>query len=390
MSADEPIPPGDWDLVVVGGGPAGSTAAIAALRADPGARVLLLDAADFPRDKVCGDGVAPQALDVIEELGVDVAALVEGTRPVTGLRMVSPGGVEVARAFARTAAVVPRVLLDERLVRAAVAAGAVLRRRRVRTVVASGDLVLVDGDIRARTVVGADGAESVVRRQCGAHPARSGTVAVALRGYASADRWPEGEQLITMASAHWPAYAWAFPVGDGTANVGYGQLVGAVAPTRAHLTARLHELLPGLAPLPLRGHRLPLSTGRPEVGHGGVLLAGDAASLINPLTGEGIYYAVLSGALAGAAALTPDPARTYRRALRRRLGRHLRHTDLLARLTRRPWPLDVATTAANTGQDAFDRFVEIGLGAGTLDARLVVALARALPAWRAGRCRRSG
>ncbi|MEO6088528.1 MAG: NAD(P)/FAD-dependent oxidoreductase [Umezawaea sp.] len=367
-----------WDLVVVGAGPAGSTAALAALRADPTARVLLLDAATFPRDKVCGDGVAPQALDVVADLGVDVAALVAGTRPVTALRMVSPRGVEAARPFARPAAVVPRLLFDDRLVHAAVTAGAVLRRRRVRTVTTIADGVLIDGEIRARTVIGADGAESAVRRQCGARPVRAGTVAIALRGYAPSTTWPDGEQLLTMTTAHWPAYAWAFPVGDGTANVGYGQLIRSSPPTRAELTDRLHHLLPGLAPLPLRGHRLPLSTGRPDVGHGRVLLAGDAASLINPLTGEGIYYAVLSGGLAGAAALTTDPAGTYRRALRRRLGKHLRHTDLLARLTRRPWPLDLATAAARDDQRTFDRFVEIGLAAGTLDAHLALALVRAL------------
>ncbi|MCS7475889.1 geranylgeranyl reductase family protein [Umezawaea endophytica] len=368
----------EWDLVVVGAGPAGSTAALAALRADPSARVLLLDAADFPRDKVCGDGVAPHALDVLSDLGVDVDALVGGTRPITSLRLVSPRGVVAARAFARPAAVVPRFLLDERLVRAAVEAGAVLRRHRVRTVTAVDGAVLVDGTVRARAVVGADGAESVVRRHCGARPARPGTVAIALRGYAGSGPWREGEQSLTMTAEHWPAYAWAFPVGDGTANVGYGQLVRATAPTRAHLTQRLRDLLPGLPALRLRGHRLPLSTGRPDVGHGRVLLTGDAASLINPLTGEGIYYAVLSGRLAGAAALTADPAATYRRALRRHLGTHLRHTDVLARLTGRPWPLDVATAAARDGQGAFDRFVEIGLGAGTFDVHLALAMAGAV------------
>ena len=368
----------EWNLVVVGAGPAGSTAALAALRADPSARVLLLDAADFPRDKVCGDGVAPHALDVLSGLGVDVDALVVGTRPITALRLVSPRGVEAARTFARPAAVVPRALLDERLVRVAVDAGAVLRRHRVRTIATVGGAVLVDGTIRARAVVGADGAESVVRRHCGARPARAGTVAIALRGYATAGPWRDGEQSLTMTAEHWPAYAWAFPVGDGTANVGYGQLVRTTTPTRAHLTERLHDLLPGLPPLRLRGHRLPLSTGRPDVGHGRVLLTGDAASLINPLTGEGIYYAVLSGGLAGAAALTADPADAYRRALRRCLGRHLRHTDLLARLTARPWPLDVATAAARDDRGAFDRFVEIGLGAGVLDVHLALAMARAV------------
>jgi geranylgeranyl reductase family protein len=370
----------DWDLVVVGAGPAGSTAAIAALRADPSARVLMLDAADFPRDKVCGDGVAPHAMDVLAGLGVAVADLVAGTRPVTSLRLVSPNGVQAHRDFVRPASVVPRALLDARLVHAAREAGAVLERRRVRTLVQRDGTVLVDGALRARTVIGADGAESVVRRRCGAAGARPGTIAIALRGYADAGPWPDREQRLVMTTAHWPAYAWVFPVGDGTANVGYGELIRTTPPTRAELTARLHDLLPGLAPVPLRGHRLPLSPGRPSVAHGRVLLAGDAASLINPLTGEGIYYAVLSGALAGAAAVAPDPARTYRAALRHRLGRHLRHTDVLARLTRRSWPVDVATAAARRDQRAFDRLVEIGLGAGTLDAGLATAMATALAA----------
>src|SRR5205085_6460562 len=99
-----------------------------------------------------------------------------------------------------------------------------------------------------------------------------------------------------------------FPVGDGRANVGYGEVIRDRPPSRLELEQRLGSLLPpALRPTSMRGHRLPLSTGRPVVAHGNVLLAGDAASLINPLTGEGIYYAVLSGALAGAAAFAEPP-----------------------------------------------------------------------------------
>ena len=299
----------EWDLVVVGAGPAGSATALAALRAAPAARVLVLDSAEFPRDKVCGDGIAPHAMDELADLGVDTAGLIEGTRPVTRLNVLSPGGVRFARPFTRPAFVVPRLRFDDRLLCAARAAGAVVRRHRVRTVTPTGDSVVIDGAIRARVLVGADGAESVVRRRCGARPAPRGTVAVAVRGYAPAHAFADGEQLLTLAAVRWPAYAWAFPVGDGTANVGYGEVIQREHPTRGHLAERLHTLLPGLDPVPLRGHRLPLSPGRPAVGHGRVLLAGDAASLINPLTGEGIYYAVLSGSLA--------PGR-FRSACRRR------------------------------------------------------------------------
>ena len=84
-----------------------------------------------------------------------------------------------------------------------------------------------------------------------------------------------------------------------------------------------------------RSHHLPLSTHRPTPGRGRLLLAGDAQSLINPFTGEGIFYAVVSGSLAGAAAAAPGNgvARRYGDSLRRRLGRHLRHSRMAARLT---------------------------------------------------------
>jgi geranylgeranyl reductase family protein len=360
---------GRWDVVIVGAGPAGCAAALGALRARPDARVLLVDSAAFPRDKVCGDGIAPHALDVLADLGVNPDALVDGSPPITRLRLCAPGGAVAARATRRTGFVVPRAVFDDRLVRAAVAAGAVPHRHTVRALTVGEREVVLDDGTRAAIVIGADGAESVVRRTLAVRPSRAGTVALAIRGYAPADPWPAGEQLLRMTATHWPAYAWVFPIGDGRANVGYGEILRDTPLTRAHLEQRLHALLPDARPTTLRAHRLPLSTGRPSVGHGRVLLVGDAAALINPLTGEGIFYAVASGALAGAAAVGPDPARSYADALRARLGWHLRHTDLAAFLTRTPRLIDAAVAVAGRDQRAFDSFVELGLGDGLLGAR---------------------
>ncbi|MFF5174396.1 geranylgeranyl reductase family protein [Micromonospora sp. NPDC000089] len=371
----------EFDLVVVGAGPAGAAAALSARRA--GARVLLVDRADFPRDKACGDGIAAHGLDVLATLGVTDA--VAGYPAVPALRLVAPGGRTVARALPRPAYTVPRKVFDARLVAAAVAAGAQLRRHTVRRVEDRGDRVVLDGELSGRVVVGADGAGSVVRRALGQPPNPDRHLALAIRGYAPAPPGPP-EQLIVTSAAGWPAYAWSFPIGDGRANVGYGEVLRGARLSRAHLLDRLGALLPGTDPATvdgLRAHHLPLSTHRPPPGRGRTLLVGDALSLINPFTGEGIFYALLSGALAGAAAAaTPDRAADrYAAALRRRLGTHLRHSSAAARLARHRRVVDAAVRAAQRDERVHARVVELGLGDGRLDARTLAMIGIGLSAW---------
>jgi menaquinone-9 beta-reductase len=366
-----------WDVVVVGAGPAGATAALGAMAASPGVSVLLLDRAEFPRDKPCGDGIAPQALDVLAGLGVRP---VGDRQSVQRLRLGFPEGPAVSGRMRRPAYVVPRAVFDARLVEAAVDRGAQLRRQVVRSVVRRADHVLVDG-IAARVVIGADGANGVVRRLIGLGDPRPGSIALAIRGYAPLSASTDNEQVITFAGGRWPAYAWSFPLGDGRANVGYGEvLVPGRSLRRGDLLARLDDLLPGAAAdaTGWRAHHLPLSSGRPRQPDGRVLLAGDALSLINPLTGEGIYYAVLSGALAGRAAVTGgDAGRRYRTALGGELGRHLRHTSVAARLARHRAVVNAGVIAAHR-PEIFDDLVEIGLGRGLLTPRLLTSLASAV------------
>ncbi|MFE3453137.1 NAD(P)/FAD-dependent oxidoreductase [Nonomuraea sp. NPDC059194] len=400
-----------WDVVVVGGGPAGSAAALRAKQLDPGARVLLLDRDDFPRDKACGDGIAAHGGDELALLGLP--DLIADYRPTRRLSVVSPGGVRVSATVARPNHVVPRMVFDARLVEAARARGVEVRRHRVRSLVLDGQVggevrrdgspavdegqvviggearrgspaaadthVVIDGEVRARAVVAADGANSTMRRLLGVPPPPDEHTAIAVRGYADL---PDADdaQLIAMQQSGWPAYAWAFPIGDGTANVGYGMLLPRLRetglPGRQVLYGRLAELLPGLPARDLRAHHLPLSPGRPRPGVGRVMFAGDAAGLINPLTGEGIYYALLSGRLAGEAAVTApaDPLAAYRRSLRRALGRHLRTTDVLARAAQSPGFIDAAIETAARRPEVFDLLVEVGLGAGTVPVPLAWAV----------------
>ena len=372
-----------WDLVVVGGGPAGSAAALRARQLRPEATVLLLDRADFPRDKACGDGIAAHGRDELAALGVP--DLIADYRPTRVLSVISPGGASVSATAARYNQVVPRKVFDARLVEAARQRGVEVRRHRVRELTQAGGVVVLDGEIRARVVVAADGANSTIRRLLGIRPTREKHTAIAVRGYADVPESLErdtGAQFIAMQKAGWPAYAWSFPIGDGTANVGFGMLLPKLRatgkPGRQVLHGRLAELLPDLPARDLLAHHLPLSPGRPGPGRGRVLLAGDAASLINPLTGEGIYYALASGRLAGEAAVTAgDPLAAYRGGMRATLGNHLRTTDVLALAAQSPRFIDAAIATAARRSDVFDLLVDVGLGAGTVPLPLAWAVVKA-------------
>ncbi len=201
--------------------------------------------------------------------------------------------------------------------------------------------------------------------------------------------------MIRYGERRQPSYAWAFDRGDGLSNVGYGELLGAAGehPSRALLLDQLERLLPGTVAdgTGWRGHHLPLSGFRWHQPDGPVLLVGDAAGLVNPMTGEGIYYAVATGIRAGraaAAALTdasPTTAgRRHRVAVRSLLGRHLRHTWLTSRLSTRPPVVEAGIRAASRRQGVFDDLVEIGLGDGLVTPRLAGGLAGALLPGRPG------
>lgn len=372
-----------WDVVIVGSGPAGSAAAVGALTACPSASVLLLDRSDFPRDKCCGDAVLDAAFHELADHGVQTAGVVRGYPAVRDFDLQSVRGTRVRRPLPDELRVIPRVVLDARLRQVALDMGAQWRRHAVRRVRQYADRVevddLVSSGLTARILIGADGAESVVRKAL--WPTIKPRMAVAIRGY---DRRSDGVPRMVFHELPGMSYAWRFPIGTGGANVGYGHEVRGRTANRQQLIETMRALLPDvdLDQASLRAHRLPLSTTRLDPAFGRVLLAGDAASLVNPITGEGIYYAISSGLATGRAAVLNGrhAAAAYRAELRRRYGRHQRHVALMSRLIQAESVLESGVRAAGRDQRSFEDISALGLGNGLITPHLVRHLAAAMVA----------
>ena len=309
-----------FDALVVGAGPAGSAAAIHLARA--GASVLLVDKAAFPRDKPCGGGLTGRAL---RHLPCAVDPVVEHV--VDRLVVRAGFGRKVARtADGRLIDMTQRRRLDLHLAEQAVAAGADFRdATAVVGIEIGGNGVSVridDSPIRASFLVGADGANGAVAKAAGLG---AGIVrGVALEGnvpWGALERSPYAGTAWVELGIVPGGYGWVFPKGD-HANLGVGgwltggpETAGASRPARAG--ARRRSL--GLESV--RGHRLPMRELGAPAARGRVLLVGDAAGLVDPLSGDGMYEAFISARLASEAIVAGTPE-TYERSLATALDRH--------------------------------------------------------------------
>lgn len=335
------------DVIVVGGGPAGSAAA--GILARSGCRVLILDRAVFPRAKPCGDYLNPGCDSVLARLGVRDALADAGARPVHGMRVVPPDGSAVTFSFARsTGWALSRRMLDHLLLLHASGAGAeVAEGLRVVGVTEEPDCVRVSverasgrcEEFAARILIGADGLHSTVARAIGAGgPPRHGryTVGAYLDGLAPKSGDPAGE--IGEIHLHPDRYCGVAHLPNGLANVTIALSHATLRTWQGAVEARYWETLQtfrGVAGRLSRARRVspfqssgPLAYWRRRAASGRTLLVGDAAAYIDPLTGQGIYLALRGAEMSAAAALAAldragaiAPAfAQYERARRREFG----------------------------------------------------------------------
>ncbi len=314
-----------YDVIVAGAGPAGSTAAT--VLAQNGRRVLMIDRAPFPRDKTCGDGIPPGTVGILQDLGLEAALHAADFQPIDTLRLVSARGRDWSLCFKPRRAsagffIARRVQFDDILFQHALACGASFQQGNVRAPLLENGRVTgvrmdadgVERDMRAHVVIGADGATSAIARALLQEKPPESQRAVAIRAYLEHfEAFPHTVEF--HFGAHFaPGYAWVFPLGNDSANVGVVVRTDRFKRRGASIEDLLREFieskemrarrsswrnLSGMATwqLPLA---IPCKTPR---AFDGAVLAGDAARLVDALTGEGIHNAVVSGKLAADAVI---------------------------------------------------------------------------------------
>ncbi len=314
------------DVIVVGAGPAGSTAAYHL--ANSGLDVLLLEKTSFPREKVCGDGLTPRAVKALTSMGI-ATDTDDGWLRNKGLRIVGGGGrIELdwpdLSEWPGFGTVRTRTDFDQILAQQAVKAGARLRENVTVTGPAlderTGRVTGVTAreskepakNFSSRVVIACDGNSSRLSVSMGLHKRDDRPLGVAVRTYYTSPRhdddyleawldlW-DGKSLL-------PGYGWIFGMGDGTSNVGLGLLNTSEAFGRIDYKILLRKWLAAMPAEwgfnednrtePVRGAALPMGFNRTPHYTRGLLLAGDSGGMVNPFNGEGIAYAMEAGELA--------------------------------------------------------------------------------------------
>jgi geranylgeranyl reductase family protein len=338
---------GDADVIIVGGGPAGSTAA--RTLALGGARVRLLDRACFPRYKPCGGGLTARVTARFPYLAGALDRI--DTHPIRRLYMESPDGASVSIESAQpTVLMVRRVEFDHLLLNLAREAGAEVTEGVdiVRASEQPGGVRLEARDGRvfeAPHVVAADGVYSVVARRLGFNAGWPGdsvaldmmeeTPASQLRATDDATLW------VSFAPGEGRGYGYIFPK-RGFVNVGIGYVVSSFKSDIAEHPFNVHERF--VASLRDRGlvtgacdrscftpYQVPVGGPLARTARGRVYLAGDAGGFVNGFSAEGIYFAMVTGDLAGRAILDGPSPRLYERLWRREIGAELSNSRFLSR-----------------------------------------------------------
>ncbi|MEL6590276.1 MAG: geranylgeranyl reductase family protein [Bacteroidota bacterium] len=377
----------EYDIAIVGGGPGGTTCALRL--ADSGLKVVLLEKEQFPRDKICGDALSGKVVSTLKYVQPElVPSLYDFSEKLGswGIRFFAPNGQALDVPFKRerdTASqnapgfISKRLDFDHFLWREVEKRQhcTLIQNQRLQQATSSPDGIVLktaDHHIKAKLAIGADGAHSILAKELqGARKIEKAHHSGGIRAYFKGVTDFHDENFIEL---HYlkdllPGYFWIFPLPNGWANVGLGMLTKDLSRLKVNLRQRLDQIIaehPLIAPRfeqaeqigKTMGFGLPLGSKKRIISGDHFMLVGDAASLIDPFTGEGIGNAMLSGKIAAEKAMlaferqdfSAKALADYDVAVWKKMGRELQLSHQMQKLVNYPWLFNFVVRKANKNQ----------------------------------------
>ncbi len=398
-----------FDVVIIGAGPSGSNAAISYKKLNPDLKIALVDKAIFPRDKSCGDAFGPGVISALKRFGNE--HILEGEPEVVSTTLFGPKNIgiqnyipEVKNKEDSIVYVIPRLDLDNRILNLAKEEEVeTFEGYRFSNFFINEESVSVEIEneekekyiLDAKLLVGADGANSRVRKSLNLKQNSDWNKAIAIRAYIDSPNYleifKERTLMFEINVSAIKGYAWAFPSKGNLLNIGIGVPLSVFKKEKMDIKNLLDQFVKTLESRGVivenlrmeKSFMLPFASSRPKLAHNRVALIGDAGSMINPMSGEGIFYGMEAGFLLAnethqlineSASMLNTGIRRYEKVFNKRFGKHFLSCSLARLVFQSPFMTKRLLNIASLDQHTIDFVVELLFDEANLTTKEILLL----------------